>query len=64
MIKKQILKRRDVMDLLGLDPGDTHTYEKYVAAGLLKPVRLRGLKYRRFRRTDVLAAFGLQETTP
>ena len=53
-MRKQILKRRDVMDLLGLDPTDDHTYRKYLETGLLKPVRLKGIKYRRFRRIDVL----------
>jgi hypothetical protein len=52
------------MDLLGLDPTDDHTYRKYLETGLLKPVRLKGIKYRRFRRIDVLQAFGLPEPTP
>jgi hypothetical protein len=60
-MKKQILSRRDVMDLLGLDPGEVRAYRKYVQAGLLKPLRLRGFKHRRFRRVDVLQAFGLEE---
>ena len=60
-MRKQILNRRDVMDLLGLDPTDTETYRKYLEIGLLKPVRLKGTKYRRFRRIDVLQAFGLPE---
>jgi hypothetical protein len=61
LMRKQILKRRDVMDLLGLDPDDVNTYRKYLKTGLLKPVRLKGIKYRRFRRIDVLQAFGLPE---
>jgi hypothetical protein len=51
------------MDLLGLDPDDVNTYRKYLKTGLLKPVRLKGIKYRRFRRIDVLQAFGLPEPT-
>jgi len=62
-MRKQILKRRDVMDLLGLDPDDVNTYRKYLKTGLLKPVRLKGIKYRRFRRIDVLQAFGHPEPT-
>ena len=59
---KHLLKRRDVMDLLGLDPvAGVEQYRKYLEVGLLKPVRLKGLKYRRFRRMDVVKAFGISE---
>lgn len=49
--------RRDVMEFTGLTKGQ---YEKFVGARVLVPVKVKGRKYRLFRRVDVLRALGVE----
>ena len=57
-MKKQILKRADVLEWTGISPDQ---YRKMVAARLLRPMRLKGYKQHVFRRIDVAKALQLEE---
>lgn len=57
-MKKQLLKRADVLEWTGLS---VDQYRKMVEAGVLKPLRMKGFKKWWFRRVDVARALQLEE---
>jgi len=57
---KQILKRADLLEWLEITPA---AYRKWLACGLLRPIKLKGCTYKYFRRSDVVRALQL-ETKP
>jgi predicted site-specific integrase-resolvase len=48
---KHLLKRADILEWLQITPA---TYRKWLESGLLKPVKLRGIAKKWFRRTDII----------
>lgn len=56
--KKPLLSRADLLVWMDITPA---VYRKLVEAKILKPVRMRGLKKRWFRRTDVVKALQSEE---
>ena len=55
---RKILRRRDVMDLLGISKS---TYETYLAAGLLEPIPAGKGKRHTFSFVQVVQKFQLQK---
>ena len=58
---KQILKRADLLEWLGIT---SRTYDKFVEAGILRPIKLKGIRTKWFRRSDVVKALQLETTKP
>ena len=56
-MNKQLLKRADVMEWVGLSVSQ---FLKLVDARVLKPIRLRGYKQNHFRRDDIVKALQLE----
>jgi predicted site-specific integrase-resolvase len=55
---KHLLKRADILEWLQITPA---TYRKWLESGLLKPVKLRGIAKKWFRRTDIIKTLQLEE---
>lgn len=55
---KRILRRRDVMDLLGISKS---TYETYISAGLLRPIPAGKGKRHTFSFVQIVQKFQLNE---
>ena len=53
----QLLKRADLLEWLEISPA---TYRKWLEAKLLRPIKLKGIKKKWFRRDDVVKALQLE----
>jgi predicted site-specific integrase-resolvase len=57
-MNKHLLKRADILEWLQITPA---TYRKWLESGLLKPVKLRGIAKKWFRRTDIIKTLQLED---
>jgi len=59
-MNKQLLKRADILEWLEITPA---TYRKWLESGLLRPVKLRGISKKWFRRSDIVKTLQLEQTS-
>ncbi len=58
-MNKKLLKRADILEWLEITPA---TYRKWLESGLLRPVKLRGISKKWFRRSDIVKTLQLEQT--
>lgn len=56
---KPILKRADVLEWLDITPA---TYRKWIEEGILRPMKIKGVRKKWFRRTDIVKILQLEAT--